>query len=209
MKAAIQAAGIEPERMIYLLGQFVMLYRGGEQVSMSTRGGDFVTLRELRDEVGNDAARFFYVMRKYDQHIDFDLDLAKSESNENPVYYVQYAYARIHSVFKQLKERDLTYDEANGLAHLHLLVEPQERGLMNTLARYTGIIVSAALQYEPHILTNYLRDLAADFHAYYNAHQFIVDDAALRDARLALVTATRQTLSNGFTLLGISAPETM
>lgn len=209
MKAAVQAAGINPERLIYLLVQFVSLYRGTEQVSMSTRGGDFVTLRELRNEVGNDAARFFYVMRKCEMHMDFDLELAKSQSNENPVYYVQYAYARICSVFKQMAERNVVFDEANGLKHLELLTQPQERQLLNTLSRYPDMIMNAALHYEPHQLTNYVRDVATDFHSYYNSHHFIVDDAALRDARLALVTATRQVLLNGFKLLGITAPESM
>lgn len=209
MKAALQASGINPERLVHLLGQFVTLYRSGQQVQMSTRGGDFVTLRELRNEVGNDAARFFYVMRKYDQHIDFDLDLAKSQSNENPVYYVQYAYARICSVFKQLDERKSNFDEVNGLANLHCLTAPQERQVLNTLWRYPDIIVDAALHYEPHLLTNYLRELAADFHAYYNSHQFLVEEVTLRHARLALITAIRQTLLNGFNLLGISAPESM
>jgi arginyl-tRNA synthetase len=209
MKAAMQALGINPERLLSFLVQFVTLYRGDEQVQMSTRSGSFVTLRELRDEVGNDAARYFYVMRKSEQHMDFDLELAKSKSNENPVYYVQYAHARICSVFKQLAERKIQYDQANGLAHLDLLDQPHERQLLNTLSRYPDIIVNAALQYEPHLLTNYLRDCAADFHAYYNSHQFLVDDAALRDARLALISATRQILLNGFDLLGISAPESM
>jgi arginyl-tRNA synthetase len=210
IRAALEAMGIDPERLINdMLVQFVSLYRGGQLVQMSTRGGNFVTLRELREEVGNDVARFFYVMRKSEQPMDFDLDLAKAQSNENPVYYIQYAYARICSVFKQLAERDLTFNEANGLANLDQLTEPQERQLMTTLARYPEVIVNAALQYEPHLLTQYMRDLAADFHAYYNAHHFIVDDNAQRDARLALVTATRQVLINGFKLLGITLPESM
>lgn len=209
MKAAVEASGVNPERLLHLLGQFVTLYRGGEQVQMSTRGGNFVTLRELRQEVGNDAARFFYVMRKYDNHIDFDLDLAKSQSNDNPVYYLQYAYARISSVFRQANERGLPLNEAVGLSHLALLVEPQERQLLNTLSRYPDTIVNAALHYEPHQLTNYLRDVAADFHAYYNAHHFIVEDEPLRQARLTLLAATRQILLNGFGLLGLNAPETM
>lgn len=209
VKAAIQAIGIDPERLIYLLVQFVTLYRSGKQVQMSTRGGSFVTLRELRHEVGNDAARFFYVMRKAEQHMDFDLDLAKAQSNENPVYYVQYAHARVCSVFKQLAEKDRTYNEANGLAHLDLLVQTHERQLLNTLARYPDVVTDAALQYGPHQLTNYLRELAADFHAYYNSHQFIVDDKALSDARLTLISVVRQTLVNGFALLGITAPEKM
>lgn len=209
MKAAMESAGINPERLMYLLVQFVSLYRNGEQVQMSTRGGSFVTLRELRAEVGNDAARYFYVMRKCEQPVDFDLDLAKSQSNDNPVYYVQYAHARICSVFKQLAERNLKYNEAEGLANLSRLDQPQERELLNTLSRYPDIIIEAALHYEPHQLTNYLRDLAADFHAYYNSHQFIVDDAELRNARLALIASVRQTLKNAFAILGISAPETM
>lgn len=209
MKAAMQASGINPERLIHLLLQFVTLYRAGEQVQMSTRSGAFVTLRELREEVGNDAARFFYVMRKSEQHIDFDLDLAKAQSNENPIYYIQYAYARICSVFKQLAERNMQFDEEKGLAHLHLLTQPQEQQLLNTIASYPDMITRAALQYEPHQLANYARDLAADFHAYYNSHQFLVEDVELRNARLALVMATRQTLLNGFNLLGITAPESM
>lgn len=209
MKAAMEASGINPERLIHLLLQFVTLYRGGKQVQMSTRGGDFITLRELRDEVGNDAARFFYVMRKAEQHVDFDLDLAKAKSNENPVYYVQYAHARICSVFKQLAERNGSFDESKGLASLARLETSHERQLLNTLSRYPDIIMTAALQYEPHQLTQYLRDLAGDFHAYYNSHQFLVEDAALRDARLTLISAVRQVLLNGFNLLGISAPESM
>jgi arginyl-tRNA synthetase len=209
MKAAMEASGINPERLVYLLVQFVTLYRGGLQAQMSTRSGNFVTLRELREEVGNDAARYFYVMRKSEQHIDFDLDLAKSKSNENPVYYVQYAHARICSVFKQLAEREWQYDQALGLANVHRLVEPHERQLLNTLARYPDMIMNAAVHYEPHQLTNYLRDIATDFHSYYNSHQFLVDDPALRHARLALISATQQVLLNGFGLLGITAPETM
>lgn len=209
MKAVIEACGINPERLVYLLVQFVSLYRGGEQVQMSTRGGSFVTLRELRDEVGNDATRYFYVARKCEMHVDFDLDLAKSQSNENPVYYVQYAYARICSVFKQLADRNMQYDEANGLANLDQLTTAHERELLNTLSRYPDMIVDAAVNYEPHLLTNYLRDLATNFHSYYNSQQFLVEDAALRDARLALISATRQVLQNGFGLLGITAPESM
>jgi arginyl-tRNA synthetase len=209
MKAAMEASGINPERLVHHLVQFVTLYRGGQQVNMSTRGGTFVTLRELREEVGNDVARYFYVMRKGDQPIDFDLDLAKEKSNENPVYYVQYAYARICSVFKQMNERSIAYDQALAYANLHALIEPEERELLNTLSRFPDMIINAALSYEPHQVTNYLRELAGCFHAYYNAHQFLVDDAALRNARLALLMATRQVLENGFRLLSITAPETM
>jgi arginyl-tRNA synthetase len=208
-KAAVEACGINPERLLHLLVRFVSLYRGGQPVQMSTRGGKFVTLRELRNEVGNDAARFFYVMRKSEQPMDFDLDLAKSQSNENPVYYVQYAYARICSIFKQLSERHLTFNETESFQHVHLLKEKHERELLNTIARYPDVIASAALNYEPHQLTNYLRELASHFHTYYNSHQFIVDDVALRHARLALITAVKQVLLNGFELLGISAPKSM
>ncbi|OGT58987.1 MAG: arginine--tRNA ligase [Gammaproteobacteria bacterium RIFCSPHIGHO2_12_FULL_42_10] len=209
MRGAITASGIDSERLIYLLTQFVSLYRSGKPVSMSTRAGDFVTLRELRQEVGNDAARFFYVMRKVNQHIDFDLDLAKSQSNDNPIYYVQYAYARICSVLKQLEARGLQYNEENGLANLHCLEEIHERQLLNLLARYPETIVEAAVHYEPQILTQYLRDVAACFHAYYNAHSFLVEVVSVRDARLALVLALRQVLQNGFEILGIHARESM
>ncbi len=209
MKAAMEACGINPERLIHLLGQFVTLYRAGQQVQMSTRGGDFVTLRELRNEVGNDAAHFFYVMRRYDQHIDFDLDLAKSHSNENPVYYLQYAYARICSVFKQMQDKQIRFDEVNGIANLGLLTQEHERELLNILSRYAEVIVDAAINYEPQILINYLRELAASFHAYYNSHQFIVEDERLRNARLALILAVKQILLNGFGLLCISAPDSM
>lgn len=206
MKAAMNALGINADHLTYLLVQFVTLYRGNEQVQMSTRSGSFVTLRELREEVGNDAARFFYVMRKCEQHVDFDLDLAKSQSNENPVYYIQYAHARVCSVLKQLTEKNYTYQQSDQYA---LLTEPHELQLLSTLSRYPDVIKSAALQYEPHILTNYLRDLATDFHAYYNSHQFLVDDENLRNARLTLIVATRQVIANGLTLLGVSAPESM
>ncbi len=209
MKAAMQAGKIDPERLILLLVQFVSLYRGQEPVSMSTRGGNFVTLRELRQEVGNDAARFFYVMRKSEQPMDFDLELAKAQSNDNPVFYVQYAYARINSVLKQLADRALEFNSEQGLAELALLTEEEEQGLLNTLVRYPAMITNAAVNYEPHLLTNYLRDLASDFHRYYNAHHFLVDDVKVRNARLALVMATKQVLLNGFELLGISAPESM
>ena len=189
--------------------QFVALFRGGEKVQMSTRSGEFETLRQLRAEVGNDAARFFYVSRGYDQHLDFDLDVAKSESNDNPVYYIQYAHARIASVFRQLADRSLEWNRANGLASLDQLGEPQEKALMTTLSRYPEIVDLAANNRAPQHLVHYLRDLANDFHTYYNAHAFIVDDAALRDARLTLISAARVAISNGLTILGVSAPETM
>lgn len=209
LRAAIEASGINPERLQTLLIQFVTLYRQAKKIPMSTQSGQAVTLRELRKEVGNDAARFFYLMRKREQHIDFNLDLAKAASNDNPVYYVQYAYARICSVFKQLSERQITFDLENGLMHIEQLNKPTEQRLLNTLSYYPDMIISAALQYEPHQLTHYLYDLAADFHAYYHSHQFLIDDKVLRDARLTLLTAAKQIFTNGFALLGITAPENM
>lgn len=206
MKAAMQALGVDPEKLTYLLVQFVTLYRNHQQVQMSTRSGSFVTLRELREEVGNDAARYFYVMRKCEQHMDFDLDLAKSQSNENPVFYVQYAHARVCSVMRQLAEKNYIFEVSN---QLELLNQPHELQLIATLSRYPDILKSAALQHEPHILTNYLRDLATDFHSYYNSHQFLVDDETVRNARLTLIVATRQVIANGLTLIGVSAPESM
>jgi len=209
VKAALSALGDDPSRLDVLLVQFAILYRGGEKVQMSTRSGEFVTLRELRHEVGNDAARFFYVMRKCEQHMDFDLDLAKSESNDNPVYYIQYAHARVRSVFRKLAEKGLEWDRESGLAGLGRLAEPHEDMLLVNLSRYPEVLEIAALNHEPHQLTHYLRELANDFHTYYNAHNFIIDDAALRNARLVLIEATRQVLENGLQLLGVSAPDAM
>jgi arginyl-tRNA synthetase len=209
MKAALSAMGDDPSRLDVLLVQFAILYRGGERVQMSTRSGEFVTLRELRQEVGKDAARFFYVMRKCEQHMDFDLDLAKSQSADNPVYYVQYAHARVCSVFRQLKEKGLQHDRANGNTHLRLLTEPHEQQLLGALARYPEVVEAAALAYEPHQLCHYLRELANEFHTYYNAHTFLVETGDLRDARLNLIDATRRVIANGLGLLSVSAPERM
>jgi len=209
IKAALQALGENPDQLDVLLVQFAILYRHGERVPMSTRSGEFVTLRELRQEVGNDAARFFYVMRKSEQHLDFDLDLAKSQSKDNPVYYIQYAHARISSVLKQLREKSLPRDEARGLAHLALLTEPHEEALLVALSRYPEIVEMAALSHEPHQLAHCLRELANAFHTYYNEHRVLVDDDALRDARLNLSQATGQVIKNGLALLGVSAPEVM
>ncbi len=209
VKAALQALGDDPSKLDVLLVQFAILYRGGERAQMSTRSGEFVTLRELRQEVGNDAARFFYVMRKCEQHLDFDLDLAKSQSSDNPVYYIQYAHARIHSVMRQLAEKQLSYERGAGLKQLALLSESHEQALITTLSRYPEVVEDAALSHEPHQLAHYLRELANDFHTYYNAHQFLVDASGLRDARLALIEAVRQVIANGLGLLGVTAPETM
>lgn len=209
VKAALTALGDDAEKLDVLLVQFAILYRGGEKVQMSTRSGEFVTLRELRQEVGNDAARFFYVMRKCEQHMDFDLDLAKSESSDNPVYYIQYAHARVASVMRQLEEQGLTWDPQQGDEHLNLLVESHEEHLMISLSRYPEVVEAAAIHHEPHHIAHYLRDLANEFHTYYNAHQFLVDQQNLRNARLNLIQATRQVIANGLALLGVSAPDTM
>ena len=176
---------------------------------MSTRSGEFVTLRQLRDEVGKDAARFFYVMRRSEQHMDFDLQLATSKTSENPVYYVQYAHARVCSVFRQLREKGFVRDSQSGMAHLHLLTEEHETSLLSTLERYPEMLERAALTHEPHQLILYLRELANDFHTYYNAYQFLVDDANLRDARLNLIAAVQKVLANGLKLLNINTPESM
>ena len=209
VKAAMQAMGGDPKKLDVLLVQFAILYRGGEKAQMSTRSGEFVTLRELREEVGSDAARFFYVMRKCEQHLDFDMDLAKSQSNDNPMYYIQYAHARIFAVLRQLGEKGLDRDHARGAANLGKLNESHEDALFTTLAKFPEVVEAAALNHEPHQIAHYLRGLANDFHTYYNAHPFLVDDADLRDARLNLIEATRQVLANGLKLLGVSAPESM
>ena len=209
VKAAIQALGYDPERLVVKLVQFAILYRGSERVQMSTRSGSFVTLRELRDEVGNDACRFFYVTRKADQHMDFDLDLAKSESKDNPVYYIQYAHARICSVLRKLESEGMAWDQAMGLASLERLDSEAERDLVTALGKYPETVKQAAANFEPHQLANYLRDLASDYHAYYNGHKMLIEDEALRNARITLSVAVRQVIANGLTILGVSAPEQM
>ena len=209
VRAAIHALGADESKLKVLLVQFATLYRGEEKVQMSTRSGEFVTLRQLRNEVGKDAARFFYVMRRSEQHMDFDLKLATSKSNENPVFYVQYAYARVCSVLRQLDERGLERNLLSGMENLTLLTEQHETLLLGTLARYPALLERAALQYEPHQLIQYLRELAHEFHTYYNAHQFLVEDADIRDARLNLICAVKQVLANGLGLLNINTPESM
>jgi arginyl-tRNA synthetase len=208
VKGALAALGEDPERLEVLLVQFATLYRGKERVQMSTRAGEFVTLRELFEEVGKDAARFFYVMRRCEQHLDFDLELAKSQSADNPVYYIQYAHARIQSVFRQLEEKGFGWVQGNDTS-LECLAEPEEQALIQMLARYPDVVESAALSREPHQIPNYLRELANSFHVYYTTCQFLVEDASLRNARLSLAAATRQVIQNGLALLGVSAPEVM
>ena len=205
VKGALQALAHNPDQMTVALVQFAVLYRDGKKAAMSTRSGEFVTLRELRHEVGNDAARFFYVLRKSDQHLDFDLDLAKSQTSDNPVYYIQYAHARICSVLTQwggdigiLPDIDCS-----------VLTSRYEIDLMQRLADYPGVVENAARDLAPHAIAYSLKDIAAALHAYYNAEQFLLDDTQLRHARLALISATRTVLCNGLTLLGISSPAQM
>ncbi|WPE18112.1 arginine--tRNA ligase [Candidatus Thioglobus autotrophicus] len=203
VKASIAALGHNPDKLEILLVQFANLYRGGEKVAMSTRSGSFVTLEELRHEVGNDAARFFYVLRKSEQHMDFDLDLAKSKTNENPVFYIQYAHARICSVLKQAQS---TKDDT---AELSRLTSDTEMALIKELNRYKGVLQTSAVNYEPHVLAHYLRDLAGEFHSYYNNSEFLVDEAELRETRVLLIRAVKQVLANGLGILGVSAPDSM
>lgn len=209
LKAVAQALGKNPDALEILLVQFAILYRGEERLSMSTRSGSFIPLRQLREEVGNDATRFFYIQRKSDQHMDFDLELAKSQSNDNPVYYIQYAHARICSVFNQMTSKYGAWEPTPACASLSQLISEQELLLIRTLAHYPELVELAALAYEPHQITHYLRDLANHFHTYYNACTFLVDDEALRHARLCLIMAVRQVLRNGLAILGVSAPEHM
>ena len=205
VKGALKALDLDADRMDVALVQFVSLFRDGAKVSMSTRAGSYVTLRELRDEVGNDACRFFYLLRKQDQALDFDLTLAKSESNDNPVYYVQYAHARICSVIGQWggDEAELAGADLAPLASAH------ELGLCNRIQCFAEVIGQAAADFAPHALAFYLRELASEFHGWYNAERLLVDDEAVKRARLALAVAVRQVLRNGLRILGVSAPEAM
>jgi arginyl-tRNA synthetase len=209
VRAGLAAMGEPPESLEATLVQFVNLYRGAEKIPMGKRAGQFVTLRELRAEVGNDACRLFFLMRSHDQPLDFDLELAKSKSNENPVYYIQYAHARIASVLAQLAARGLQFDRDAGLAQIALLALPPEELVLQQVTRFPEIIESCAASRAPHGLVHYLRELANALHSYYNAEQFIVEEASLRNARLALVVAVQQVLRNGLALLGVAAPTSM
>ena len=209
VKASMKALDYPPEAITILLVQFATLFRGKEKLQMSTRSGEFITLKELIKEVGKDAARFFYIMRKNEQHLDFDLELAKSESNDNPVYYIQYAHARICSVFRQMNEKGYTFFQSKKLSDLSTLTEDHEIKLLRSLAKYPDVIESAAVSFEPHQLAYYLKDLANDFHTYYNVNQFLVEDDLIRNARLSLIDATRQVIRNGLLQLGVSSPEEM
>ncbi len=209
LKAAALGLGLDPARVEVLLVQFAILFENGERVQMSTRAGSFVTLRQLREDVGRDAARCFYVLRSHEQHLDFDLDLARSQSNDNPVYYVQYAHARICAVFRQLREKGLDYDAARGAAAAARLVEPQERELLDWLMHWPETLSGAAQGRSPQIVFAALRELAASFHSFYNAVPILGAEDELRHARLYLCEAVRGPLAGGLAMLGASAPETM
>jgi arginyl-tRNA synthetase len=209
VRGALVAMGEPGESLEACLMQFVSLFRGGQRIPMGKREAQFVTLRQLREEVGNDACRFFYLMRSHDQQLDFDLELAKSRTNDNPVYYIQYAHARVASVMKQLAARQLQYDAAMASDALARLDSPHEQAVLRELARYPELVLQAANARAPHALVHYLRELANTFHTWYNAATFIVDDAPLRNARLALALGVRQVIANGLGLLGVSAPDSM
>ena len=191
----------------YVLHQMVTVMRAGEEVKISKRAGSYVTLRDLIEEVGRDATRYFLAARKPDSQLTFDIDLARSQSEDNPVYYIQYAHARICSVERQCAERDLGFDYA--VANSARLDSAHEQRLIAVISRFPEVVASAASDAAPQAVAHYLRDLADGFHSYYNAQQFLVDEAELRNARLALVFAARQVMANGLALLGVSAPERM
>jgi arginyl-tRNA synthetase len=209
VRAGLVAMGEPGDCLEVNLIQFVSLFRGAEKIPMGKREGQFVTLRQLRDEVGNDACRFFYLMRSHDQPLDFDLELAKSRNSENPVYYVQYAHARVASVMNEVNARGLTFDPAAGLANVPLLAAKQEQAVLASLTRYPEVVEQAATQRAPHALVHYLRELANALHTYYHEEKWIVPEEPLRHARLALVLGVQQVIRNGLTLLGVSAPESM
>jgi arginyl-tRNA synthetase len=209
LQAGLDAMGYKGSDLEVGLVQFVTLYRDGQKMQMSTRSGEFDTLRQLRAEVGNDAARFYYVMRSNDQHLDFDLDVATTQSNDNPVYYIQYAHARIARVFRKADELGMNWNQDNGQANLGKLTAAQDKSLMSAMSRYPEIIELAAKNRAPQTLVHYLRDLVSDFHSSYNADKVLVDDATLRDARLYLYAAVKTVVANGLAILGVSAPEEM
>ena len=211
VRAGLQAldAGIPQGYPEYVLHQMVTVMRGGEEVKLSKRAGSYLTLRDLIEEAGRDATRWFLVARKPDSQLTFDIDLARSQSNDNPVFYEQYAHARVCSLLRQAREKGYTPDLANGAANLHRLDDAPSQALMVEVARYPEVVEAAAQALEPHLVAQYLRELAYAFHTCYHAQPILVDDADLRDARLAASVATRQVLANGLGLLGVGAPETM
>lgn len=207
VKAAIAALGYNPDKLQVLLIQMVNLLRDGKPVVLSKRAGEIVTLRSLIDEVGTDATRFIFLTRKCDSHLDFDIEVAKRQTEENPVFYVQYAHARICSIKRTAEERDIALSLEN--PNLSLLQEDEEKELMRKIAQFPDVIESCARSLEPHRLTYYLAELASQFHAYYNKLRVLVEDEALRKARYALCEAVRIVIKEGLSLLGVSAPEAM
>jgi len=193
----------------YVLHQMVTVMREGEEVKLSKRAGSYVTLRDLIDEVGRDATRYFLVARAASSQLTFDIDLALSQSNDNPVYYIQYAHARVCSVMRKLQQQGWTWDAQGAMQHLDELGEEHETALLRRLDRFPEVVANAATNSEPHTVATYLRELAGDFHTWYNANKMLVEEQPLRDARLALSEAVRQVLANGLALLGVSAPEVM
>ncbi|MGO1542661.1 MAG: arginine--tRNA ligase, partial [Luteimonas sp.] len=211
VKAGLQALdqGIPQGYPEYVLHQMVTVMRGGEEVKLSKRAGSYLTLRELIEEAGRDATRWFLVARKPDSQLVFDIDLARSQSLDNPVYYVQLSHARICGLLRQLDERGMAFDLDNGLSHQQDVDNAAVRELLDAVSRWPETVLAAGEQLEPHLVTTYLLELAQSFQTYYNDHQFLVDDADVRDARLALALATRQVLANGLDLVGVAAPERM
>ena len=205
VQAAMEATNRDPEKLEIVYIQFANLLRAGKKVTMSTRSGEFITLRELMDEVTTEAARFFYINRKADQHLDFDLDLAKDQSKDNPLYYIQYAHARICSVLKKSNAQIMDLERAD----LTLLDTEKEIEIQKTLNQYPTLIERAAKSSEPHLLCYYLKDLSGLFHSYYNSEKFIIEDKKLMASRLFLLKGVKQVLVNGLSILGIKAPEEM
>ena len=206
--AGVKALGYDADMITVVLHQFVTLLRDGKQVKMSTRKATFVTLDELLSEVGADVVRFFFLMRKADSQLEFDIDLAKQQSQENPVYYVQYGHARLSSIMRQAQEKGVVAGEL-AEAPIDRLIEPEEIALLQAMARYPALIADAALDLAPHRVIFYLQDLAGKFHSYYNKHRVISDDQELSQARIWLVSALRVVLKNGLVLIGVGAPEEM
>jgi len=211
VKAGLQALdiGIPKGWPQYVLHQMVTVMKGGEEVKISKRAGSYVTLRDLIEMAGLDATRYFLIARKSDSQLVFDIDLARAQTNDNPVYYIQYAHARVCSVQRQMHERSIVFEELHALKHLDRLDGEHARAVMAGVSRFPETVETAAENHEPHLLAQYLRDLAGAFHVWYNAEQFLVDDEDLRNARVALAYATRQVLANGLGMLGVSAPESM
>ncbi|MBI5420426.1 MAG: arginine--tRNA ligase [Deltaproteobacteria bacterium] len=204
--AAMSGLGEDPERLEVLLVQFVTLVREGKAVQMSTRSGEFTTLREVLDEVGPDAARFFYLLRSFHSHLDFDLTLAKTQGSENPVYYIQYVHARICSIFREAAAQGVELSDHPPLSSLSL---PDELGLMKKIARFPDVVSEAARTREPHRIPFYLLELAREFHAFYQNHRFLGETPERTEGRLALASAVRTVVANGLSLIGVSAPERM